>query len=193
MALRLIGTVFVVLAGVASVLSYRHAGRPYAVGKSVALSSTRSFRVVYRYLQLSTLTITLLALWAEHPLLLRVLSEAWFVPGGVVLGLFGLALFLSAMRTLAREYSPCFDALLPTRLVREGPYRFLRHPIYTGNLILMAAAFFISGSLWVAANLVVLGVYYFVAAKREETELGNLLPGYREWAAQRGGFLPRVR
>lgn len=54
---------------------------------------------------------------------------------GVVLFLAGLALRLWAMRTLSKAFSYDLKVSAGQQLVRDGPYRFLRHPSYTGLLL----------------------------------------------------------
>jgi protein-S-isoprenylcysteine O-methyltransferase Ste14 len=46
----------------------------------------------------------------------------------------------SALRVLGKQWSLQARVLEDHKLVREGPYRFVRHPIYTGILGMIVAA-----------------------------------------------------
>ncbi len=66
-------------------------------------------------------------------------------------------------------------------VVATGPYRALRHPMYTGMVLMGVATPFLLGSFW-AALLVPPGwVLLVVRILAEERLLGERLPGYREY------------
>ncbi len=52
----------------------------------------------------------------------------------IAIGAVSLWTLWSAVRVLGRQWSLQARVLEDHRLVREGPYRFVRHPIYTGML-----------------------------------------------------------
>jgi len=59
----------------------------------------------------------------------------------------------SALRALGRQWSLQARVLEDHKLVREGPYRFVRHPIYSGILGMIVAgglawSIFFSGPAW---------------------------------------------
>ena len=56
----------------------------------------------------------------------------------VILG--SLWTMFSAVRVLGKQWSLQARVLEDHKLVREGPYRFVRHPIYTGMLGMIVAA-----------------------------------------------------
>lgn len=63
----------------------------------------------------------------------------WQGPGvraaGLAVGAAGIALRLWSMRTLARAFSYDLKVEAGQELIRSGPYRWLRHPSYTGMLL----------------------------------------------------------
>ncbi|MFW9971843.1 MAG: methyltransferase family protein [Candidatus Odinarchaeota archaeon] len=75
-------------------------------------------------------------------------------------------------------------------LATGGPYKYIRHPYYTGNIFKIFLIFLVTGS-W----LVVFGIIAVVAipfqAKKEEESLSELFGvNYRDYMARTGRFLP---
>lgn len=182
-------SVLVVGIAIISARAYDHSERHYAQNRRPA-GSSHVFAAIYRYLQVSSIAIGLGALWWSSP---------WFLPlhANPILGLAALvasvmaaATFVGAKSALGSEYSPCFDAFMPVRLVERGPYRWIRHPIYTANVALLLALAMASTSGWLALNALMLFGFYRQAALREEHELATEWPEYRDYAARTGRFLP---
>jgi protein-S-isoprenylcysteine O-methyltransferase Ste14 len=65
--------------------------------------------------------------------------------------------------------------------VRTGPYRFVRHPMYVGLLIMFAAWPVIVDSLWAYLPLAALAVAYIVRTALEDRTLRRELPGYEDY------------
>jgi len=84
-------------------------------------------------------------LWADtlpgHFLMQRMLpaTPATFWTGFVVTA-FGLGFSISARRMLGRNWSGTVTVKQDHELIRSGPYRYVRHPIYTGLLIAFAGS-----------------------------------------------------
>jgi protein-S-isoprenylcysteine O-methyltransferase Ste14 len=101
----------------------------------------------------------------DWPLLPRILASfILFVISGLCA--------VGAFRVLRIHHTP-FDPSRPTReVVREGPYRFTRNPLYLSLLLLFAAIVVLVCSLWL---LLALPVLFFLldcfAVRREETYL----------------------
>ena len=60
----------------------------------------------------------------------------WMEAIGVGLVLLGSTLFVWARRTLGKHYSGHVSVKKEQELVQNGPYRILRHPAYTGYLLI---------------------------------------------------------
>ena len=64
----------------------------------------------------------------------------------------------------------------------SGPYRFVRHPGYAGNILALFGIILALGSVW---TLIPVAVAYIIAVIRtilEDQTLQNELPGYRDYA-----------
>lgn len=115
----------------------------------------------YVALALSSLGVLLAAgaeAWRRPPP--GVTAETW--TGWALLGL-GAGLTLWAHRALGPNYSPTAEHPDPDAhtLVRHGPYRWLRHPQYVGNLLSLAGLLAALGARWAW-----LALLPFVAAAR---------------------------
>jgi protein-S-isoprenylcysteine O-methyltransferase len=105
----------------------------------------------------------------------------------------GLALRTWAVATLGRWFSLRVDLQPAQCLVEDGPYRWMRHPSYTGALLAFAAsAVFLHA--WVTA--VVGPAALYLAFRRriayEERVLAAGLPGYRGYMRRTGALVPRL-
>lgn len=79
------------------------------------------------------------------------------------------------------------------RAVTTGPYRVVRHPMYAGALLILAATPVALGSWWSAVFLVPLVAALALRTRHEERYLAEHLPGYREYLqATRWRLVPRV-
>lgn len=65
----------------------------------------------------------------------RALLPSWFVPVGVILFILGLILRWYAIIHLGRFFTVNVAIAADHQLVDTGPYRFVRHPSYTGALL----------------------------------------------------------
>lgn len=84
-------------------------------------------------------------LWAPH--LPQHILEGRFLPAvpatywtGVVLVVLGLLFAIWARNVLGRNWSGTVTLKENHELIRSGPYRYVRHPIYTGLLLAFAGS-----------------------------------------------------
>lgn len=78
-------------------------------------------------------------------------------------------------------------------LATDGAYRFVRHPLYTGN-ILLVVGFALAGSRWWAVPLALLffWFYYPAAIEYEDRKLRRIFgAAWEEWSARTPALLPR--
>jgi protein-S-isoprenylcysteine O-methyltransferase Ste14 len=99
----------------------------------------------------------------------------------------GTAWEVWALRSLGRNVSVIAQA---RRLADRGPYRWVRHPLYTGEIVSSLGLAVMAGSaaaVGVWAGFCVLQVY---RAVREEQLLVASLPGYRDYQAHTSAVVP---
>ena len=101
---------------------------------------------------------------------------------------------LSAVRTLGRQWSYTARIVQDHKLVTDGPYRLVRHPIYTAMFGKLIAANFAFGhwiGLWVGGSIFVLGT--MIRIRAEERLLREAFGAEFEAYARRvPAFIPFV-
>jgi len=113
---------------------------------------------------------------------------------GLALGVGGVASALWAIVAIGRHYDLELEVHADHEVVRTGPYRLVRHPIYTGLLIHLIGACLATGNLLLAAGtfLVVLPIFYLRARIEEELLRKQLGPAYDAYAREVGMVIPFV-
>jgi len=97
------------------------------------------------------------------------------------------ALTVWGMWTLRRAFSITVEARC---LVTGGPYRWIRHPVYAGE-ILTAAVVTVWRFSWIGVAVFLLFAAIQLARSRwEEAKLARVFPDYRRWARGAWWVLP---
>jgi protein-S-isoprenylcysteine O-methyltransferase Ste14 len=112
---------------------------------------------------------------------------------GVVLVAAGATLSASSVFLMGRAWRIGIDPENRTELAHEGPYRWIRHPIYGGFLVMLVGEMLVvpRPAIVIAALLTAAGVV--TQALREERHLHRTFgERYARYVAATGRFLPRV-
>jgi protein-S-isoprenylcysteine O-methyltransferase Ste14 len=123
--------------------------------------------------------------WLDTPLRSTpvMLIALFFVAGGTVFTLYSL-------RHLGRHFGVVSDA---RGLVTSGPYRWVRHPLYAGELLTTIGLLIgVFSPLTATAFAVGLGLQIW-RAKVEEQSLTRAFPEYEAYAARTPMLIPFVR
>jgi len=119
---------------------------------------------------------------------------AWLRWTGVGIALSGFALLQWAQVTLANSWSDTPRMMREQTLITSGPYRWIRHPIYTAFLLILGATLLISSN-WLI-GLCWLGMTFLEITSRVKFEESLMLEyfgdRYREYMKTTGRFLPRT-
>ncbi len=111
---------------------------------------------------------------------------------GVVLVATGLAFAVWARRYLGSNWSADVTVKQNHALVRDGPYRFVRHPIYTGVLVGALGSALAIGE-WRAVVGVALGFASFLMKSRiEEARMRDTFPEYAAYQRDTKAIVPFV-
>jgi protein-S-isoprenylcysteine O-methyltransferase Ste14 len=182
---------FMIIAGI-SLWAYR-GGSDYSSGKRPQTSSLRGFRFIQKYIQASSIIVTTLSLNFEWTWLLKMYNNSIMHYCGLAISAIGTALFLWAKIVLAENFSPCYDAYTPFRIVKNGPYGLIRHPIYSANMLTVLGCMVASGSVWLGINVLVLYFSYRASVKKEENDIKFSHAGYEEYQQAIGCFFPKMK
>lgn len=129
--------------------------------------------------------------------------QAWlsdrFLPSGALgewLGVFmtaaGIAVAFWARWHLGTNWSGVVTLKEGHELIRTGPYRSIRHPIYTGILLALLGTAVTFGEVRALVAVFIVWLSFYAKARREESFLGKEFgPHFAEHKQHTGMFLPR--
>lgn len=122
--------------------------------------------------------------------------DDWATPGwlrliGFMLIVAGLAFGAVAALRLGTALTPTPVPTSDGQLTTSGLYRYVRHPIYTGVLTIVAGLTIRSGS-WISLAVAIVTIAFFtVKAKWEEARLAERYDAYPDYARRTPRFVPR--
>ena len=114
---------------------------------------------------------------------------------GMLVSVLSVSLVLAAVRTLGKQWSVEARLVEDHRLITGGPYAFVRNPIYTGMLGMMASTGIAFSHLWVLAAALAFGWYgTHLRVRREELLLRQRFgEEFEQYARRVPALLPWTR
>ena len=110
---------------------------------------------------------------------------------GYILTSFGLAFAIWARLTLGRNWSSTVTIKEDHELVRRGPYKFVRHPIYTGLLLAMVGTSIGFGRIGCLLGLPVAFLAFWIKARVEERfMMAQFGASYVQYQREVKAFIP---
>lgn len=95
---------------------------------------------------------------------------------GAAICIYGLLFTIWARRTLAGNWSSDVTFKRNHELIRTGPYRVVRHPIYTGLLLMSLGTALVIGELRALICLVLITIGFWIKLSQEERLLLRHFP-----------------
>lgn len=119
---------------------------------------------------------------------------SWLRWGGVALGALVVPSVYWVLSTLGNNVSPTVLTRQDQDLVTSGPYRCVRHPLYTVGIALFLSVGLMAANAFILAwTLVALIAVRWGVIPPEETELvATFGTAYRQYRQRTGAMLPRL-
>jgi protein-S-isoprenylcysteine O-methyltransferase Ste14 len=121
-------------------------------------------------------------------------GRIWPVAAGMTLLVAGVALRAWSIATLGRFFQYQIQIQAGHTVVTAGPYRWVRHPSYTGVAIAVMGVALASGDvLSLVAAVILTGIGLAVRIRAEERQLTQALGAdYERFAAERKRVIPGI-
>jgi protein-S-isoprenylcysteine O-methyltransferase Ste14 len=143
------------------------------------LAATSTKRSVYREKRAQRLRYSILLVVGyfllingrrlPYPLNARVVPDTeGIISAGVVLCIAGLVFCIWARATLGRNWSGTITLKEGHELIERGPYRLVRHPIYTGLITMFLATVIVLGHMAGIIGAVLVFVSFWIKLGEEE-------------------------
>jgi protein-S-isoprenylcysteine O-methyltransferase Ste14 len=163
--------------------------------QSDQLSSKSSESFQMKAVKAVKITILLgIAVQTLLPDILPISSEPFVLRlAGTLIYTAGLALAVRSRTELGTNWSDIEAGSVHTNhnIVANGPYRYIRHPIYIGDLLLLLGLELALNS-WLVLGVLLLAPLVLRQALKEEQKLARSLPDYEAYRAQTKRFIPFV-
>lgn len=123
--------------------------------------------------------------------------QGWQVPlfvAGLLLIFMGSLLRRYCWRTLGEYFTGDVKARADQPVIRSGPYRFVRHPSYTGAMMMFIGVGLALGN-WISVVLITIGAiaaYSYRVAVEERALVNAIGDPYRAYMKERKRFIPYV-
>jgi len=145
--------------------------------KRTVYRESRAQRLRYWVLLVISYLLLLYGRELPYPLNLRVIPRATPIAcAAAFLCVAGLGFALWARVTLGRNWSGVVTLKEGHELVQRGPYRFVRHPIYTGVLIMFFATALVQSHLAGFVGVLLMFASFWIKLDREETLMLRQFP-----------------
>jgi protein-S-isoprenylcysteine O-methyltransferase Ste14 len=129
--------------------------------------------------------------WLRTRLFAANLWTEWL---GIAITAAGLAFAVWARAYLGGNWSSAVTVKVGHALVRSGPYRWVRHPIYSGIILAMLGTALVRHQVRGVIAVVLLYAGFKIKSKIEEQAMAATFGAqYAEYASTTGAIVPRLR
>ncbi len=150
------------------------------------------------------IVLRLLGLIVILPLLGYLINPAWVtwarfaLPDPVrwlaaLVGVAAIPLVCWIFVSIGTNISPTQATRENHKLVTQGPYRWVRHPLYTVGFVLAVALTLLTAIWWLAIGMILpLAILLLRTSKEEARLIETFGDEYREYKKRTGQFFPRL-
>jgi len=120
--------------------------------------------------------------------------QPWVETLGIVLTAAGLAFAVWARAYIGRNWSGSVTVKVGHQLVRTGPYRWVRHPIYSGMIVAVLGTALARRQVRGLIAVLLLWVGFTIKSRIEERFMAATFgDDYEDYRRTTGAMIPRVR
>lgn len=120
----------------------------------------------------------------ESPIIIKIIGLSFI--------LIGFSISVIAILQLKKKLSPFPTPAKNSKLRTRGIYRFIRHPIYTGLILMTFGYGILSGSVWKLVFAVLLTVFFYIKTVYEEDMLMKEFDEYEAYQKKTGRLFPKL-
>lgn len=142
-------------------------------------------------IQYVALQFIILALFIAGPNLVRFELPKFTLWIGVGISLLGFILFIVAVLQLGKSLSLYPTPSPKSELITTGVFHHIRHPIYSGILLVLLGLAIIFGSLLKLIFFIVAVIFFYKKSSYEEKRLIDKYPEYKNYKTKTGRFFPK--
>ena len=113
---------------------------------------------------------------------------------GIAITAAGLLFTIWARTYLGRNWSGTVTVKVGHQLIRSGPYRWVRHPIYSGLILATIGTAIVRGQVRGIVAVVLLWIGFVMKSRIEERVMAATFgPEYEEYSRTTGAIVPRLK
>jgi protein-S-isoprenylcysteine O-methyltransferase Ste14 len=146
-------------------------------------------RVIFKYRSYTPIPFLIVMVWFAEPTILSMAAGFVLVCCGESLRFWGVSIAGSETRTTGKVGG--------TYLITNGPFAYVRNPLYVGNMLMYIGIGVMSMALfpWLLSIAAVWFYiqYYLIVTQEEEYLAGRFGSEYEEYKRNVGRFLPRLK
>jgi protein-S-isoprenylcysteine O-methyltransferase Ste14 len=117
--------------------------------------------------------------------------HSWILAAiGALLFVCGIALAVWARLHLGRNWGMPMTQRTEPELVTSGPYRFVRHPIYTGLLTALLGTALVNNLLGLIVVAVLVAYFYYCGTVEERNLVATFPKAYPEYRSRTKMLIP---
>lgn len=120
------------------------------------------------------------------------LSIDLFEPLGLLVMVSGYAIFIWSV-TARGQYAVSWQMNADHKLVDWGPYRYVRHPSYSGYFLMFVGFLLLWHEAFALAPLIAIPGYVMISRTEEEMLVAKFSDKYLEYQKTVGRFIPKVQ
>lgn len=171
----------------------------WVLSASKVKATAREEPIASRAAHLVPMTVAIVLMFAPRSFPWGVLGERMFPGGpathwiGAAVVAAGLALAAWARARLGKNWSGTVTLKSGHELIRSGPYRVVRHPIYSGGLLAMAGTVVARGEVRGLLAVLVMFATLWWKLRREERWMGEAFgEDYAKYRTEVSALIPFV-